>query len=375
VASRPPPGCLGIVDGWVAVTEAGGTTRCCAGSDAEYTLGCSGCHVQQLLPALDGRTRTWSTDGITEVREHSVVEAPASSTESDAIIYGTASTSPTRRLPDIRRTGRDLAAQWREHGIQTTSASPCTGSNLSSARSQYGLGTIGSVMIEAQGRYAPARDELPARSGSTPSRCASRRRRCSMTRSRALAGRVEHRGCTNCTWTPRRDRTLWPGRPAVLAGHPELEPSDFELVNAPAGRPGSPAPAVLGARDGSMKNFTRRVAVITGAVGDRPALALELAGRCARLALPTSTRSPWRHGRTAEKAARRPGAPLDVADRAPVTRTPTRWPPSSARQPVVNNAGVALMGTVEDMYENGLDGGRSTFSGAWCTAPRRSCRT
>ncbi|MDT7620626.1 MAG: hypothetical protein QOD04_4335 [Pseudonocardiales bacterium] len=106
-----------------------------------------------------------------------------------------------------------------------------------------------------------------------------------------------------------------------------------------------------------MKNFTDRVAVITGAgSGIGRALALDLAGRGARLAL-----SDVDEVAVADTAARceklgvqARGYQLDVSDRAAMTAHADQVVAEFGRvNLVVNNAGVALMATVEEMsYED-----------------------
>ncbi|HTF49927.1 MAG TPA: SDR family NAD(P)-dependent oxidoreductase [Pseudonocardia sp.] len=108
-----------------------------------------------------------------------------------------------------------------------------------------------------------------------------------------------------------------------------------------------------------MKNFTDRVAVITGAgSGIGRALALELAGRGARLALSdideVAVADTAAH---CEKAgAQAKGYRLDVADRAAVTAHADAVAAEFGQvNLVVNNAGVAVMATVEDMSYADMD--------------------
>src|SRR5882757_4357607 len=108
-----------------------------------------------------------------------------------------------------------------------------------------------------------------------------------------------------------------------------------------------------------MKNFTDRVAVITGAgSGIGRALALELAGRGARLALSdideVAVADTAAH---CEKAgAQAKGYRLDVADRAAVTAHADAVAAEFGQvNLVVNNAGVAVMATVEEMSYADLD--------------------
>jgi NAD(P)-dependent dehydrogenase (short-subunit alcohol dehydrogenase family) len=108
-----------------------------------------------------------------------------------------------------------------------------------------------------------------------------------------------------------------------------------------------------------VKNFADKVAVITGAgSGIGRALAHELAGRGARLAL-----SDIDEVAVADTAARcekagatASGYRLDVADRAAVADHAERVVREFGRvNLVVNNAGVAVMATVEDMSYDDLD--------------------
>ena len=108
-----------------------------------------------------------------------------------------------------------------------------------------------------------------------------------------------------------------------------------------------------------MKNFADRVAVITGAgSGIGRALALELAGRGAQLAL-----SDIDEVAVADTAARcekfgalAKGYRLDVADRAAMTAHAEQVIGDFGQvNLVVNNAGVAVMATVEDLSYDDLD--------------------
>jgi NAD(P)-dependent dehydrogenase (short-subunit alcohol dehydrogenase family) len=106
-----------------------------------------------------------------------------------------------------------------------------------------------------------------------------------------------------------------------------------------------------------MKNFTDRVAVITGAgSGIGRALALDLAGRGARLALSDVDEVAVADtaARCEKLGAQARGYQLDVSDRAAMTAHADQVVAEFGRvNLVVNNAGVALMATVEDMsYED-----------------------
>jgi NAD(P)-dependent dehydrogenase (short-subunit alcohol dehydrogenase family) len=102
-----------------------------------------------------------------------------------------------------------------------------------------------------------------------------------------------------------------------------------------------------------MRNFTDRVAVITGAgSGIGRALALELAGLGARLALSDIDEVAVADtaARCEKAGAQAKGYRLDVADRAAVTAHAAAVAAEFGQvNLVVNNAGVALVGTVEEM--------------------------
>ncbi|MDQ2708141.1 MAG: SDR family oxidoreductase [Actinomycetota bacterium] len=108
-----------------------------------------------------------------------------------------------------------------------------------------------------------------------------------------------------------------------------------------------------------MKNFNERVAVITGAgSGIGRALACELAGRGARLALSdVNSVAVADTAASCEKlGAQAKGYVLDVADRAAVQAHAEEVVADFGRvNLVVNNAGVALMATVEEMSYEDLD--------------------
>lgn len=109
-----------------------------------------------------------------------------------------------------------------------------------------------------------------------------------------------------------------------------------------------------------MKNFTDKVVVITGAgSGIGRALALDFAGRGARLALSDVDETGLAETVTRAEAA---GAPevisdrLDVADRAAFEAYATRVADHFGRvNVVVNNAGVALNGRVQDLEFTDID--------------------
>ncbi|RKT52923.1 flavin-containing monooxygenase [Saccharothrix australiensis] len=88
----------------------------------DYTMGCKRVLISNdYYPTLMKPTVDLNVDGIAEVRAHSVVDGAGVEHEVDAIIYGTGfHVVDSFDYLDIRgKGGRDLAAQWREEGIET----------------------------------------------------------------------------------------------------------------------------------------------------------------------------------------------------------------------------------------------------------------
>jgi len=221
----------------------------------KYTLGCKRVLMSNnYYQALDGPNADVVTDGITEVREHSVVDGAGVEHEVDAIIYGTGfHVTDSFDYLDIKgRDGRDLAAQWREHGIQTHLGITVHGfPNLFFLLGpNTGLGHNSVVfMIEAQVRYALAAMKLAGRQrvDAIEVRESAQAAFNDEIQGRLAKGVWSTGGCTNWYLDAQGvNRTLWPGQTwRYWLATRNVEPSDFELVNARGGPAGSPAPAVL----------------------------------------------------------------------------------------------------------------------------------
>ncbi|WP_433269312.1 flavin-containing monooxygenase [Actinosynnema sp. CS-041913] len=88
----------------------------------DYTMGCKRVLISNdFYPTLMKSTVDLNTDGIAEVRAHSVVDRAGVEHEVDAIIYGTGfHVVDSFDYLDIQgKGGVDLAKQWRETGIET----------------------------------------------------------------------------------------------------------------------------------------------------------------------------------------------------------------------------------------------------------------
>ena len=88
----------------------------------DYVMGCKRVLISNdYYPALTRPNVHLVTDGVAEVREHSVVDSAGVEHEVDAIIYGTGFhvTDSFDYLNVVGRGGRDLAKEWRDQGIST----------------------------------------------------------------------------------------------------------------------------------------------------------------------------------------------------------------------------------------------------------------
>ncbi|MDQ2587406.1 flavin-containing monooxygenase [Saccharothrix yanglingensis] len=88
----------------------------------DYTMGCKRVLISNdFYPALNRPTVDLVTDGIAEVREHSIVDNAGVEHEVDTIIYGTGFhvVDSYDYLDITGKGGVDLSKKWREEGIET----------------------------------------------------------------------------------------------------------------------------------------------------------------------------------------------------------------------------------------------------------------
>jgi cation diffusion facilitator CzcD-associated flavoprotein CzcO len=125
----------------------------------DYTMGCKRVLISNdYYPTFNRPNVDLVTEGVTEVREHSVVTADGAEHEVDAIIFGTGfHVTDAFDYLDIKgRNGVDLTSQWREKGLETYLGIGVAGfPNLFFLLGpNTGLGHNSVVlMIEAQARY------------------------------------------------------------------------------------------------------------------------------------------------------------------------------------------------------------------------------
>ncbi|MDQ3401814.1 MAG: NAD(P)/FAD-dependent oxidoreductase, partial [Actinomycetota bacterium] len=137
----------------------------------DYVMGCKRVLVSNDYYQTFNRDNVHlDTDGVAEVREHSIVGRDGREHEVDAIIYGTGFhvTDAFDYLDVIGRDGRDLAKQWREDGINTHLGITVSGfPNLFFLLGpNTGLGHNSVVfMIESQIRYVAEAMRMVARNG------------------------------------------------------------------------------------------------------------------------------------------------------------------------------------------------------------------
>jgi len=215
-----------------------------------YTLGCKRVLMSNTYyPALAGPNAEVVTAGLTEVREHSVVDSDGVEHQVDAIIYGTGfHVTDSFDYLDIKgRDGRDLAAEWRDHGIQTHLGITVSGfPNLFFLLGpNTGLGHNSVVfMIEAQVRYALAAMKLARRhrAEAIEVRESAQARFNDEIQRRLAKGVWSTGGCTNWYLDAKGvNRTIWPGQTwRYWLATRTVEPSDFELISATGGTGGQP---------------------------------------------------------------------------------------------------------------------------------------
>ncbi|WP_034271954.1 flavin-containing monooxygenase [Haloechinothrix halophila] len=206
----------------------------------DYTMGCKRVlQANDYYPALARENVDVVTEGITEVREHSVVDAAGVEHEVDVIIYGTGF-HVTDAFDYIEITGvggRDLAKTWRDEGMTTHKGITVAGfPNLFFLLGpNTGLGHMSVVfMIESQARYVLDAIRLAER-----------------TEAAALEVRPEVQdefqddiqrkladgiwttgGCTSWYLDSQGvNRTIWPGFTwKYWLGTRKVKPTDFQLV-------------------------------------------------------------------------------------------------------------------------------------------------
>ena len=214
-----------------------------------YTLGCKRVlGSNSYYPALARDNVDVITDGIAEVRPHSVVSVDGTEREVDAIVFGTGFhvTDAFDRLRVVGRGGRDLAGAWQRDGIQTYFGISVSGfPNLFFLLGpNTGLGHNSVVfMIESQIKYIAQAMRLTHRSRAEALEVrAGVQDRFNAEIQRKLARGVwSTGGCTS--WyldSTGVNRTIWPGFTwRYWLETRKITPADFELTGSREDRPRS----------------------------------------------------------------------------------------------------------------------------------------
>jgi cation diffusion facilitator CzcD-associated flavoprotein CzcO len=186
----------------------------------DYRMGCKRVLVSNdYYPALNRPNVEVVTEGVAEVREHSVVATDGTEREVDAIIFGTGFhvTDAWDGIEVIGRDGRNLAKEWSTGGMRThlgisTSGFPnlffLLGPNT-------GLGHNSVVfMIESQIRYVAQAITLAQRqgAGALDVRPEVQQRFNTEVQSKLVKGVWTQGGCTSWYLDAEGvNRTIWPG--------------------------------------------------------------------------------------------------------------------------------------------------------------------
>ncbi len=183
----------------------------------DYTMGCKRVLVSNdYYPALARENVDVVTDGITEVREHSVIDGAGVEHEVDAIIYGTGFhvTDAFDDLDVIGRDGRNLGKEWSTEGMRTYQGITVSGfPNLFFLLGpNTGLGHNSVVfMIEAQIAYVAQALRLARGKALDPRPKAQERFNADIQRKLAK-GIWTQGGCKSWYLDAKGvNRTIWPG--------------------------------------------------------------------------------------------------------------------------------------------------------------------
>ncbi|WP_370944123.1 flavin-containing monooxygenase [Amycolatopsis sp. cg5] len=186
----------------------------------DYTMGCKRVLVSNdYYPALTRDNVDVVTDGVAEVREHSVVDGAGVEHEVDAIIYGTGFhvTDAFDDLDIIGRDGRNLGKEWGAEGMRTHMGITVSGfPNLFFLLGpNTGLGHNSVVfMIESQIRYiAQMLREVESRGAKAIDPRAGAQERFNVDIQRKLAKGIWTQGGCQSWYLDAKgvNRTLWPG--------------------------------------------------------------------------------------------------------------------------------------------------------------------
>jgi cation diffusion facilitator CzcD-associated flavoprotein CzcO len=206
----------------------------------DYVMGCKRVLIaNDYFPALTRDNVEVNTDGIREVRAHSIVDGNGVEHEVDAIIYGTGFhvTDAFDYLDISGVDGRDLAKHWRENGTQTHLGITVAGFPnlflLLGPNTALGHNSV-VFMIESQIRYvSQAMALVEERGAAALDTKESAQAEFQSDIQRKLAGGVWTRGGCRSWYLDSRgvNRTIWPGFTwRYWLRTRRLDPEAYELV-------------------------------------------------------------------------------------------------------------------------------------------------
>ncbi len=206
----------------------------------DYVMGCKRVLVaNDYYPALTRPNVHLVTEGIAEVRAHSIVDTAGVEHEVDAIVYGTGfHVTDAFDYVNITGTGgRDLSKDWRTNGIRTHYGITVAGYPnlffLLGPNTALGHNSV-VFMIESQIRYVSQAMALVERSGAAalePKESAQARFQSGI--QRRLAEGVWSRGGCRSWYLDAHgvNRTIWPGFSwRYWQRTRRLDPADYDLV-------------------------------------------------------------------------------------------------------------------------------------------------
>ncbi|WP_052371684.1 flavin-containing monooxygenase [Amycolatopsis taiwanensis] len=212
----------------------------------DYLIGCKRVLISNdYYPALNRDNVDVVTDGVAEVREHSIVDTAGVEREVDAIIYGTGFhvTDAFEKVEIIGENGRNLGKEWSSEGIRTHLGITVSGfPNLFFLLGpNTGLGHHSVVfMIESQIRYIGEAIELLDRAGAGAlvPRADVQERFNAEIQHRLARGVWTQGGCKSWYLDAKGvNRTVWPGFSwRYWLTTRRLRPADFELIGTVSGR-------------------------------------------------------------------------------------------------------------------------------------------
>ncbi|TNC18869.1 flavin-containing monooxygenase [Amycolatopsis alkalitolerans] len=212
----------------------------------DYVLGCKRVLLSNdYYPALARDNVDVCTDGVAEVREHSVVDSAGVEHEVDAIIFGTGFhvTDAFEHLEIVGEGGRNLGKEWADEGMRTHLGITVAGfPNLFFLLGpNTGLGHNSVVfMIESQARYVAGAIALVDQAGSAG--LATRpevQDRFNTEMQRKLEKGVWTQGGCRSWYLDAQgvNRTLWPGFTwRYWLATRKVRPADFELIGTAGGK-------------------------------------------------------------------------------------------------------------------------------------------